>query len=45
MMLSSQLIGIEMSTGEYYIDEYGFDRMGKGIKIESGFYSGTSLRH
>lgn len=33
------------TTGEYYIDEYGFDRMGKGIKIESGFYSGTSLRH
>lgn len=27
------------TTGEYYIDEYVFDRMGKGIKIESGFDS------
>ena len=26
-------------TGEYYIHEYVFDRMGKGIKIEAGFYS------
>ena len=25
--------------GEYYIDKYVFDRMGKGIEIEAGFYS------
>ena len=25
--------------GEFYIDEYVFDKMGKGIEIEAGFYS------
>lgn len=30
--------------GEYYIDEYVFDRLGKGIKIEAGFYSRHLIR-
>ena len=30
--------------GEYYINEYVFDRLGKGIKIEAGFYSRHLIR-
>ena len=30
--------------GEYYIDQYVFDRLGKGIKIEAGFYSRHLIR-
>lgn len=30
--------------GEYYIDEYVFDRWAKGIKIEAGFYSKRSVQ-
>ena len=31
--------------GEYYIDEYVIDkRLGKGIKIEAGFYSEPLVR-
>ena len=32
-------------TGEYYIDEYVIDkRLGKGVKIEAGFYSESLIR-
>ena len=32
-------------TGQYYIDEYVIDkRLGKGVKIEAGFYSEPAIR-
>ena len=34
-----------LRIGEYYIDEYVIDkRLGKGIKIEAGFYSEPLVR-
>ena len=29
------------NDGEFYIDEYVFNRMGKGIKIQAGFIENT----
>lgn len=41
MTLSSHSVStiLTYNYGDYYMDEYVFDRWAKGIKIEAGFYS------